>query len=184
MLIRSVSKARIPRAKVQRGHTERREPRNISPTEFRPGISPDSLDKVHGGRPMQARARGRRLVDHRHGIALEHLPHVLNCLDARLTWSEAVIDRHGALVRNDIARDAPADPHGIEALAILKAIDHRTIRHIGTESTQHLCRIMHRIDTHPRPGAVRANAGNPHVDPNRPLATGLDPSPGWFHEDR
>ena len=43
---------------------------------------------------------------------------------------------------------------------------------------------MHRIDTHPRAGTVRADTGDPHVDPNRALATGLDSSPGWFHEDR
>jgi len=184
MLVRSVSKARIPRAEVQRGHTERREPRDIRPTEFRSGISPDSLDKVPGGRPMQARARGRRLVDHRHVIALENLPHVLNCLDNRLTWGEAIVDRHGALVRNDIARNAPADSHSIEALAVLKAINNKASRHIGTQSPQNIGRIMHRIDAHPRPGAVRADAGNPHVDPNRALATGLDPSPRWFHEDR
>ena len=184
MLVRGVSKTWVTRAEVQRRHAECGEPRDVGPSEFRPRIRPDCVDKVHGCRPLQSRARARRLIDDRDLVPVEHCLHMLNRLSHRPVGSESKVDRHGALVRDDIARDAPADPHCIEALAVLEAVDHRTCWHVVMQPTKNLGCIMHRIDTHPRASAVRSHTGDSHVDPNRALAPCLDTCIGRLHEDR
>ena len=88
-----------------------------------------------------------------------------------------------ALVRHDVARDPAGDPHGLQPLAVLAAVDldaRGPRRRRAGRSTSAAAWIG--VVAQPRPGGVRAAAGGADLDPQRALAAGLDQAVGRLAE--
>ena len=97
---------------------------------------------------------------------------------------EAVVDRHHALVGDDVAGDAAADPHGIESLAVLQPVDDRSARLVGGQSIEDRRRQR---GSRCRPAtSARCAPDVPvvaHLDPQRALAARLDAGVRRLHQD-
>ena len=87
---------------------------------------------------------------------------------------EAVVDRHHALVRDHVARDAAGDRDRVQPLVVLEAVDVRPPRHPVAQDLQDRGRLVDRVPPHPRPGGVRPRARRRDRGPQGALAAALD----------
>jgi 2,3,4,5-tetrahydropyridine-2-carboxylate N-succinyltransferase len=184
VLVGSVGQARVARAEVQRRHAERREPRNVRPSEFRPRRRSDGCHEIACSRAIETGPGCGGLVNHLHLVSVEYPPHVLDRLAERLVGGEAIIHRDDAFIGDDIASNASANSHSIEALAVLETIDDGPRGLVITEPGKYLSGTVDSIHSHPRAGTVRAHARDGHLDPDGALAPCLDACIGRLHEDR
>ena len=63
---------------------------------------------------------------------------------------------------------------GVEALAVLQAVDDRLARLVGVEPAEDVAGPVDGVDAAPAAGGVGALAGGADLDPQRALAAGLD----------
>ncbi len=81
----------------------------------------------------------------------------------------------------------PATPPRIEhrrqALVVGQPVDDGAPRLVRRQPVQHRARAVDRVHALPRPRAVRAHAADGDLDPQRPLAAGLDAGVGRLHQD-
>ena len=86
-------------------------------------------------------------------------------------------------VGHDVAGHAALDPHGLQRLAELAAVEHRPARLVGVERGEQRAEAVDGVGAHPRPGGVGPLAGERDVEPQRALAAGLDGAVGRLAED-
>src|SRR5690606_30121350 len=86
----------------------------------------------------------------------------------------AVVDRHDAPVRDDVAGDATCDAHGVEALAELQLVDGAGGGRVLGESPQDLGGVVDRVVPLPRSRAVGGPTARRHPGPEGSVAAALD----------
>src|SRR3954452_4793451 len=155
-LLLLVRQHRVARPEVHRGHAQCAEPCHIRPAELRVDRPPDSRDEVPGGRSVQARQGSGRAVGDPHVVPVEEGAEVGLGLGLAAIGREPVVDADRAQVGQDVAGDAAADPHGVEALVVGQPVDERHPGLVRCEPVQHRGGEMDRVDPPPGPCGVGA----------------------------
>src|SRR5512145_3431126 len=171
-------------AEVHRGDAEGAEAGHVGPSELRVRGPADSLHESRSRGDAEAGHRRRSGVGHLDLEPVEDLVHVRDRLLLGPVGRKAVVDGHGAGVRQDVARDAAIDEDRVEPLAVLQPVDDRTPRLVGGEPVEDRGGGVDRVDAVPGPSRVRPLAAGRDVDPQRALAAGLDDRVRGLHEDR
>src|SRR5674476_1357678 len=117
-----MSPVRVSRAEVHRRDRQLAEPAYVGPALLGMHRYRQGLDKRPRRRQVQPRPCAFGGVGELHGIRLEQLTHMSQCLAARLVRGEAVVDRDHALVGDDVAGDPAPDADGAQRLAVLEPV--------------------------------------------------------------
>jgi len=182
-----VGQLREARAVVHRRDAERGEPGHVGPAELGPRGSEAGADRGHeGGRGGVAQAGTRALgdVEDCDRPGWKQRPDDLGRLPAIEVRGEPVVDRHHALVGDDVAGHAAADGHGVQALAVAQAVDVRFPGHVGTQHGEDVARFVDGVAAHPGARGVRPLPGGGHLGPERALAAAFDLARTRLHQHR
>ena len=90
-----------------------------------------------------------------------------------------------APVGHDVVGDARLDPHDLQRLPVLEAVDvDRRAPRSAAIALEQRRGAVDRVHAHPRPGRMRARAVERGAHVDRALAAGLDPPAGRLEQDR
>jgi hypothetical protein len=130
----------------------------------------------------QAGPRALGDVDQRDRRGREQRPDEIRRLLAVEVRREPVVDRHHALVGDDVPGHAAADGHGIQALVVAQPVDLRLARHVRTQHGEDVGRLVDGVAAHPGARGVRPLPGGGHLGPQRALASAFDEALGRLHQ--
>ncbi len=130
----------------------------------------------------QARPRALGHVEQRDRPIREQRPNDLGRPLAVQVRREPVVDRHHALVGNDVAGHPTADGHGVQALVVAQPVDLRLPGGVRAQHGEDAVRLVDRVAAHPGPRGVGPLAGGGHFGPQRALAAALDPARARLHQ--
>jgi hypothetical protein len=182
-----VCQLRQARAVVDRRDAERGEPGHVGPAELGARRLEAVADRGHeGGRGGVPQAGPRALgkIDHRDRPGREQRPDELRRLRPVAVGGEPVVDRHHALVGDDVPGDAAADGDGVESLAVAQPVDLRLPGRVGAQHGQDVARLVDRVAAHPGARGVRPPPGGGHLGAERALAPAFDLARARLHQHR
>ena len=130
----------------------------------------------------QAGPRALGDVDHRDRPGREQSADDIRRLLAVEVGREPVVDRHHALVGDDVPGDAAADGHRVQALVVAKPVDLRLPRHVRAQHGEDVARLVDGVAAHPGARGMRALPGRGHLGPERALASAFDLARARLHQ--
>ncbi len=179
-----MGKVGITGAEVERGDAERGETGHVRPAVLGHGHAPHgSHERAHGRRGEPGRCAGRT-VGQLKSEAVEDVADMVERLEDITVRSEPIVDRNRAGIRDDVAGDAAADPHGVEALAVRTAVDRHLPRSVRGQALQQRRGAMDRVIAEPGPRRVRPASAQRGHNPQGALTARLDLPRCRLQEDR
>jgi hypothetical protein len=132
----------------------------------------------------QAGTRALGDVEDRDRPGREQRPDDIGRLPAIEVRGEPVVDRHHALVGDDVPGHAAADGHGVQALVVAQPVDLRFPGHVAAQHGEDVARLVDGVAAHPGARGMRPLPGGGHLGPERALAAAFDLARTRLHQHR